>query len=557
MPASPGTRFGPYEIVKPIGAGGMGEVYEARDTRLDRPVAIKVLPPELAADAAARARFDREARAIAALNHPNICALHDIGDADGHGFLVMERLEGETLQERLQRGPLDIEQTIDYGIALADALDAAHGRSLIHRDLKPANVFITTRGVVKILDFGLAKSVLEADADVTHSVNASLTSTGTTLGTVAYMSPEQLRGEPLDVRTDLFSFGLVLYEMATGERAFGGATVVVAAAGILSQQPPAPRGLRAEVPEGLERSILKALEKDRALRYQSAGEMRAHLLDVKRGVLPAFAPTVPVSSGAAQSLSQPGRSRFRSVVFALCLTAIAIALVDWLQGDRPPSSPQTEVAPAAPPISPPPVPAAEALSQQPAPPQTPEPAPKPDATKPSATLNRPAATNKPDVPTDADIISRVPSATPPTLDPGPLPSALPGNPPFAGRARPGRGLGAGGLGAATLLKALSGAPKETFDLVYASNDPEARTMALQIRTVLTTAGWTNASTTELAAPQVKIGIFAPNVTRGVTALTQWAVRQGLQPDYRHVASLPRLRIVIGKQEPLRPEASPQ
>jgi serine/threonine protein kinase len=256
MPAAPGTRFGPYEIVKPLGAGGMGEVYAAIDTRLDRTVAIKVLPAEVAKDLAARARFDREARAIAALNHPNICSLHDIGDADGHGFLVMERLEGETLQHRLQHGALTSEQTLEYGIALADALDAAHARGLIHRDLKPANIFITTRGVVKILDFGLAKSVQESDADVTRSVNDALTVTGTALGTVAYMSPEQLRGEPLDVRTDLFSFGLVLYEMATGERAFGGSTVVVAAAGILSQQPPAPRVLRADLPEGLERSIL-------------------------------------------------------------------------------------------------------------------------------------------------------------------------------------------------------------------------------------------------------------------------------------------------------------
>ena len=563
MPASPGTRFGPYEIVKPIGAGGMGEVYEARDTRLDRPVAIKVLPAELAADAAARARFDREAKAIAALNHPNICALHDIGDADGHGFLVMERLEGETLQDRLQRGALPIEQTLEYGISLTDALDAAHGRGLIHRDLKPANVFITTRGVVKILDFGLAKSVLDSETDVTRSVNEALTVTGTTLGTVAYMSPEQLRGEPLDVRTDLFSFGLVLYEMATGEKAFGGSTVVVAAAGILSQQPPAPRVLRADLPEGLERSILKALEKDRARRYQAASELRADLMDVKRGDVlahrslgeggPAFARAVPVSSDATQSASsQPGRSRFRSVVFALTLTAIAVALVDWFQGDQPlaPRNELRQEAAPAPQISPPPARAAEALSppqSTPATPRTPapEPGPKPEPRTAATPPGESVATNKPDTATGPDITSRVPTSTPPTQPPGPLPSALAGNPPLGGRARSGRGFGAGG---ATLLKALRSAPPETFDLVYASDDPEARSMALQLRTLLTTAGWTNASTTEIAAPQVKVGIFAPKVTRGVSALTNWAMRSGLQPEVRHVPSLPRPRIVIGRQE---------
>ena len=283
MHTGPGTRLGPYEIVKPLGAGGMGEVYEARDTRLDRAVAIKVLPAALAQDASARARFDREARSIAALNHPNICALHDIGDADGHGFLVMERLEGETMQARLERGPLDLEQVVEYGIAIADALDAAHGRGLIHRDLKPANVFITTRGIVKILDFGLAKSIHESDADMTRAVEQALTVAGTTLGTVAYMSPEQLRAEPLDVRTDLFSLGLVLYEMATGQRAFPGSTSAVVAAGILNQLPPPPRTLRPDLPERLEEAILKTLEKDLAVRCQSAAELRADLTRVKRG----------------------------------------------------------------------------------------------------------------------------------------------------------------------------------------------------------------------------------------------------------------------------------
>jgi serine/threonine protein kinase len=536
----------------------MGEVYEARDTRLDRAVALKILPASLAADDVARARFDREAKAIAALNHPNICALHDIGDADGHGFLVMERLEGETLQDRLQRGALPIEQTIEFGIALADALDAAHGRGLIHRDLKPANVFITTRGVVKILDFGLAKSVLESDADITRSVNESLTSTGTTLGTVAYMSPEQLRGEPLDVRSDLFSFGLVLYEMATGERAFDGATIVVAAAGILSQQPHAPRELRADLPARLDQAILKALEKDRSLRYQSAADLRADLMLAKRDsrttipAIPSVPPVVAIPDRLANSgqpvLPSQEHPRRRRRWRALIVLGFIIAVTtrdQWLRTVRElwqqPAQENTPAVPTAATNEP-------APAVVPPPPQT-GPVPQPEPSRElSGTPRPPATTNKPVAPTDADITSRVPSATPPTHDPGPLPGALPGNPPFGGRARSGRGFGAGGLAAGTHRKAFSGAPPEAFDHVYSSNDPEARAMALQLRTVLTTAGWTNASTTELAAPQVKVGIFAPKVTRGVTALTQWAVRQGLQPDYRHVASLPRLRIVIGKQD---------
>jgi serine/threonine protein kinase len=551
MPATPGTRFGPYEIVKPLGAGGMGEVYEARDTRLDRPVAIKVLPPELAADAAARARFDREAKAIAALNHPNICALHDIGDADGHGFLVMERLEGETLQERLQRGPLDIEQTLEYGIALADALDAAHGRGLIHRDLKPANVFLTTRGIVKILDFGLAKSVLETDADVTRSVNQSLTSTGTTLGTVAYMSPEQLRGEPLDVRTDLFSLGLVLYEMATGERAFPGSTVVVAAAGILNLQPRAPREARADVPVRLEQALLRALEKDRVLRYQSAADLRADLTLAKRDsrtAIPAIppiplAPSVtaqqPIPSSRVQSVR---RNRWRRSLAIILFFVALNAVSKWTNWPRRGSErPQTGDTALPAPNQP------DAIKPPPAPPQTPapEPGPKRERTTAAASPSEPVTTNRPDTTTGPDITSRVPTSTPPTQDPGPLPSALAGNVLPGGRARAGRGFGAG---SATLLKALRSAPPETFDLVYATDDPEARSMALQLRTLLTTAGWTNASTTEIAAPQAKVGIFAPQVTRGVSALTNWAMRSGLQPDVRHVPTLPHPRIVIGRQE---------
>src|SRR5688572_18523963 len=361
MHAAPGTRLGPYEIVRPLGAGGMGEVYEARDTRLDRLVAIKVLPAGMARDADARARFDREARAIAAINHPNICALHDIGDADGHGFLVMERLEGETLQERLQRGPLDLAQIVDFGIALADALDAAHARGLIHRDLKPANIFVTTRGIIKILDFGLVKSV-EGDPDITRSAGDALTAAGSTFGTVAYMSPEQLRAEPLDVRTDLFSLGLVLYEMATGQRAFPGNTSAVVAAGILNQQTPAPRTLRPDLPERLEEAILKTLEKDLSVRCQSAAELRADLTRVKRGgssgsVRPIAPPAPSVTAAPAIAApppaSAPRRNRWRAVALALGFTVALVATDRWWRTDPSQSAAPTSAAQQVPTPEPP------------------------------------------------------------------------------------------------------------------------------------------------------------------------------------------------------------
>src|SRR5262249_31088476 len=220
-----GSRVGPYEILAPLGAGGMGEVYRARDTRLDRSVAIKVLPDGLA-DSQALERFQREARAASSLNHPNICTVHDVG-ADPP-FIAMELLEGETLQQRLTRGPLDPPNLVDMGISLADALDMAHRAGIVHRDLKPANIFLTARGP-KILDFGLAKSApvapsVGASQLPTISGQALLTDPGRTVGTVAYMSPEQVRGEPLDARSDLFSLGAVLYEAATAHPAFGGST---------------------------------------------------------------------------------------------------------------------------------------------------------------------------------------------------------------------------------------------------------------------------------------------------------------------------------------------
>jgi len=280
----------------------MGEVYRGRDTRLDRAVAVKVISSR-ASSAHALERFTREAKAIAALNHPHICTIHDVGEAvlDGDAsthrgpvhYLVMEMLDGETLQNRLERGPVDVATIVDMGLALADALTAAHARGVVHRDLKPSNIMLTARGP-KILDFGLAKAVDQAGQADAHaggaiytevatlSAQGPLTDPGVTVGTTAYMSPEQLRGDPLDARTDLFSLGLVLYEMATGRRAFAGATSAVISAAILHEAPTAPRQLRGDLPPRLEQAILTALEKDRDVRTQTASELRAELTRITR-----------------------------------------------------------------------------------------------------------------------------------------------------------------------------------------------------------------------------------------------------------------------------------
>jgi Tol biopolymer transport system component len=288
---TPGALLGPYQILTPLGSGGMGEVYRARDRRLDRQVAIKVLPEDLTGSAQALERFQREARAASALNHPNICTVHDVGETSDHRqFMVMELLEGETLHQRLVRGALDIGQLLDLGLSLVDALAAAHGAGIVHRDIKPANIFLVMRAagsiVPKILDFGLAKVAADASAAAATALEtrsgSALTDPGSTVGTVAYMSPEQLRGEHLDARTDLFSLGLVLYEMATGRQAFSGTTSAVIAAAILHQEPVPPRQLRADLPARLEDGVLKALEKDREVRYQTASDLRADLRRVKR-----------------------------------------------------------------------------------------------------------------------------------------------------------------------------------------------------------------------------------------------------------------------------------
>ncbi len=286
MALSADTRLGPYQILSPVGAGGMGEVYRARDTRLDREVAIKVLSPGLTSSDLARERFQREARTVAALHHPHICAIYDVGETEARqAFIVMEFLRGETLEERLRTGPLDVSVLLETAIALADALAAAHAAGIVHRDLKPANVFLTAWGP-KLLDFGVAKTaprVAGANAATqTAAAQPMLTAEGAAVGTLAYMSPEQLRGAEVDARTDVFSLGLVLFQMATGRPAFAGTTGAVVAAAILHEKPPTPSTLRAELTGRFDEVVLKALEKDRTLRYTQAADLRADLQRLKR-----------------------------------------------------------------------------------------------------------------------------------------------------------------------------------------------------------------------------------------------------------------------------------
>src|SRR3954468_3004557 len=333
MPITIGTKLGPYEVLDAIGAGGMGEVYRAKDTRLDRIVAIKVLPQHVSREPELKARFEREARALSAFQHPHICTLYDIGDQDGIVFLVMEYIEGETLGTRLERGALPTEQLLRIGIDIADALDKAHRQGVIHRDLKPGNIMLTKAGA-KLLDFGLAKersSGIAANAMtamVTQTKTEPLTARGSIVGTFQYMSPEQVEGAEADARSDIFAFGALLYEMATAKRAFDGKTQASVIASILASEPKPITALDPAAPAALDHVIRTCLAKDPDERFQSAHDMLLQLRFI--------ANESASSTSGARAVAAPKKklgkdARIAWAVAALLLIAAAAAGFSWWQ----------------------------------------------------------------------------------------------------------------------------------------------------------------------------------------------------------------------------------
>jgi serine/threonine protein kinase len=338
MPLEPDAQFGPYRIIGPLGAGGMGEVYRARDVKLDRDVAIKVLPAGLAATPDALSRFEREAKAVAALSHPNILAIHDFGQADGHHFAVMELLEGQTLRQVLDSGALPPKRAMEYGRQIAEGLAAAHGKGIVHRDLKPENLFVTRDGHVKILDFGLARQAVttKAGTETTLQTVVRGTEPGIVMGTVGYMAPEQVRGEAIDHRADIFSFGAVLYEMLAGRRAFERATGAETMTAILREDAPSLSSVRDAVPPALERVVDHCLEKRPEDRFQSARDL-------------AFALGASTSGSGRTAIAEPPakpRRGWTPVVIAVgaLLTGVVAGAVLQRWFARPSASPQAPSA---------------------------------------------------------------------------------------------------------------------------------------------------------------------------------------------------------------------